>query len=73
MSPPCWQRNPHRHDTPTGHPCNHGASNPAFTLPDANTRALYAAKYQETSSLYHAGQVPFEAILARIQQHIDLL
>lgn len=51
----------------------HIASNPAFTLPDANTRALYAAKYQETSSLYYAGQVPFEAILARIQQHIDRL
>jgi Nucleotidyl transferase AbiEii toxin, Type IV TA system len=51
----------------------HIASNPAFTLPDASTRALYAAKYQETSSLYYAGQEQFEAILARIQQHIDRL
>ena len=41
--------------------------------PPPATRALYAAKYQETSNLYCAGQVSFEAILARIQQHIDRL
>jgi hypothetical protein len=36
-------------------------------------RALYIAKYKETSGLYYAGHVPFDDLLARINQHIDQL
>lgn len=51
----------------------HIASNEAFLLSRPEVRALYIAKYKETSGLYYAGQVPFEDLLARITQHIGRL
>jgi hypothetical protein len=51
----------------------HIASNEAFLLSQPEVRALYIAKYKETSGLYYAGQVPFDELLARITQHIDHL
>ncbi len=51
----------------------HIASNEAFLLSQPEVRALYIAKYKETSGLYYAGQVPFEDLLARIAQHIGRL
>jgi hypothetical protein len=49
------------------------ASNEAFLLSDPQVRKLYESKYQETAALYYTGQVPFNEILSRIQQHIDKL
>ncbi|MCK2097635.1 nucleotidyl transferase AbiEii/AbiGii toxin family protein [Thauera aromatica] len=49
------------------------ARNPAFTLSEPTVRERYQRKYEETAGLYYAGQVPFEAILARIAEHIDRL
>ena len=37
----------------------HIASNEAFLLSQPEVRALYTAKYKETSGLCYAGQVPF--------------
>lgn len=51
----------------------HIASNEAFLLNPPNVRALYTARYKETSGLYYAGQVPFNDLLARIAQHLDYL
>jgi hypothetical protein len=51
----------------------HIASNEAFILSQPEVRALYIAKYKETSGLYYAGQVPFEDLLARIALHIGRL
>jgi len=51
----------------------HIASNEAFVLSQPDVRALYTAKYKETSGLYYAGQVPFEDLLARIAQHMGRL
>lgn len=51
----------------------HMASNEAFLLNQPEVRALYIAKYKETSGLYYAGQVPFDDLLARVAQHIDRL
>lgn len=51
----------------------HIATNDAFLLSDSKVRGLYADKYQETAALYYTGQVPFNEILSRIQQHIDKL
>ena len=49
------------------------AENEAFLLSDSETRALYAAEYEKTPSLYFKGQVPFEDILQRIKENIDRL
>lgn len=49
------------------------ASNEAFLLSNPQVRALYARKYEETKSLYYAGQVPFDDILRSLALHIDLL
>jgi Nucleotidyl transferase AbiEii toxin, Type IV TA system len=46
------------------------AQNPAFLLEDAVERQRFIAEYQKTASLYYQGQPDFEAILARIHQHI---
>ena len=49
------------------------ASNEAFLLSQPEVRALYIAKYKETSGLYYAGQVPFNDLLARVVQHMGRL
>lgn len=51
----------------------HIASNEAFLLSQPEVRALYIAKYKETSGLYYAGQVPFADLLARVAQHMGRL
>jgi len=51
----------------------HIASNEAFLLSQPEVRALYIAKYKETSGLYYAGQVPFNDLLARVVQHMGRL
>jgi hypothetical protein len=48
----------------------HIASNETFQLSQPEVRALYIAKYKETSGLYYAGQVPFNDLLARVVQHM---
>jgi len=49
------------------------SENEAFLLSVPATRELYAKQYQKTRSLYYKGQPPFDEILARIAQYIDLL
>ncbi len=49
------------------------AENNAFILSDAETRKLYAAAYERSSSLYYAKKPTFEEILAEIKQWADKL
>ncbi len=49
------------------------SENEAFLLSDVLTKELYEREYKKTSSLYYNDQVPFNDILARINQYIDLL
>jgi hypothetical protein len=46
------------------------ASNPAFTLTDADERKRFATEYRKTQALYYQGQPDFDAILARIGENI---
>ncbi|MBB1177681.1 nucleotidyl transferase AbiEii/AbiGii toxin family protein [Brevundimonas aurantiaca] len=47
--------------------------NPAFTLADAATRRRYAEAYDQTRALYYREQPSLEAILARIDAHLDAM
>lgn len=47
--------------------------NPAFVLPDHHTRKLYAEEYHKKSSLYFDKQPPFQAILDKLAEHMDML
>ncbi len=47
--------------------------NPAFALPDNNTRALYAEEYHKKSALYFDKQPPFQAILDKLAEYMDRL
>ena len=49
------------------------AENEAFLLSDPKTRERYTLAYQATASLYFGEQIPFDAILGKIQEHIDKL
>jgi len=49
------------------------AENEAFLIRDPETRQQYTAAYQNTAGLYFETQIPFEAILQKIQNHIDQL
>jgi len=49
------------------------AENEAFLLTDPATRDQYALAYQATAPLYFNEQVPFDAILDKIQSQIDNL
>src|SRR6185437_12785423 len=42
----------------------------AFTLDDTETRKLFESEYAKTAALYYRGQVPLDAILARIQKDL---
>jgi hypothetical protein len=46
------------------------ASNPAFTLTDADERKRFATEYRKTHALYYLGQPDFDGILARIGENI---
>ena len=49
------------------------AKNPAFVLKDASERKRFAAEYRKTQALYFQGQPDFEAVLARIHEHISAM
>lgn len=49
------------------------ARNPAFLLESPAERARFEAEYRKTKALYYEGQPEFDAILARIRQHIDVM
>lgn len=48
-------------------------NNPAFTLPDPETRRRYAEAFDLTRALYYRDQPGLEAILARIDTHLDAM
>lgn len=48
-------------------------NNPAFALADPTTRKRYAEAYDLTRSLYYREQPSLEAILARIDAHLDTM
>lgn len=49
------------------------ARNQAFVLTDAAQRERFALEYRKTRALYYQGQPDFEALVARIYQHIDVM
>lgn len=49
------------------------ARNPAFLLESPAERARFEAEYRKTKALYYEGQPEFDAILARIRQHIGVM
>lgn len=49
------------------------AQNQAFILADPAQRQRFAQEYRKTAALYHQGQPDFDALLARIHQHINLM
>ncbi|MCK5323246.1 MAG: nucleotidyl transferase AbiEii/AbiGii toxin family protein [Desulfobulbaceae bacterium] len=49
------------------------AENEAFLFSDAEVLKQYQAEYEKTSGLYYKGMIPFESILERIRQYIDIL
>src|SRR5271169_1313377 len=49
------------------------AKSGAFTIEDGNSRKQFEAEYLKTAPLYYRGQIPFDAILARIQQDLARL
>jgi hypothetical protein len=48
-------------------------NNPAFTLADPETRRRYAEAFDLTRALYYRDQPSLEAILARIDTHLDAM
>ncbi|MBS0466035.1 MAG: nucleotidyl transferase AbiEii/AbiGii toxin family protein [Proteobacteria bacterium] len=49
------------------------AQNQAFILADPAQRQRFAQEYRKTAALYYQGQPDFDAMLARIHQHIDVM
>jgi hypothetical protein len=49
------------------------ARNPAFVLADPAQRELFAWEYRKTQALYYQGQPDFDALVARIHQHIGIM
>ena len=49
------------------------AHNQAFILGDAVQRQRFAQEYRKTAALYYQGQPDFDALLARIRQHIEVM
>ncbi len=49
------------------------AENEAFLLSDPGIREQYTLAYQATASLYFGEQIPFNAILKKIQDHMGKL
>ena len=49
------------------------ARNPAFVLADPVQRERFALEYRKTEALYYEGQPDFDALVARIQQYIDVM
>ena len=49
------------------------AENEAFMFSDPAILEQYKAEYEKTSGLYYKGLIPFESILERIYNYIDIL
>lgn len=49
------------------------ARNQAFVLADAAQRERFALEYRKTQALYYQGQPDFDALVARIHEHIDVM
>lgn len=49
------------------------AENQAFLLDNAEIRAAYKKRYEDTAGLYYQGQPAFEELLARIRQYLNRL
>jgi hypothetical protein len=49
------------------------ARNQAFVLADSAQREHFALEYRKTQALYYQGQPDFDALVARIHQHIDVM
>ena len=49
------------------------ARNLAFILADPAQRQQFAQEYRKTAALYYQGQPDFDALLARIGQHINVM
>jgi Nucleotidyl transferase AbiEii toxin, Type IV TA system len=49
------------------------AQNQAFILADPAQRQRFAQEYRKTAALYYQGQPDFDALLARIHQHINVM
>jgi hypothetical protein len=49
------------------------AQNQAFVLGNPAQRQLFAKEYRKTAALYYRGQPDFDAVLARIHQHIEVM
>ena len=49
------------------------ARNSAFVLADSAQRERFALEYRKTQALYYQGQPDFDALLARIDQYIDVM
>lgn len=49
------------------------ARNPAFVLSDPAQRERFALEYRKTQALYYQGQPDFDALVARIHQHIEIM
>jgi predicted nucleotidyltransferase component of viral defense system len=47
--------------------------NDAFIFPNENVKTIYAKKYQEKASLYYEEQPPFNKILEKIWEYMDIL
>lgn len=47
--------------------------NEAFLLQTEAVRADFKKRYEDTASLYHSGQPPFDDLLSEIKKHIDRL
>ena len=47
--------------------------NPAFVLADSAERERFALEYRKTQALYYQGQPDFDALVARIHQHINAM
>ena len=49
------------------------ARNPAFLLENPAELARFEAEYRKTAALYYDGQPGFDAVLARIRQHVSVM
>jgi len=49
------------------------ARNQAFVLAEAAQRERFALEYRKTRALYYQGQPDFDALVARIHEHIDVM
>jgi len=47
--------------------------NPAFVLADPAQRQRFASEFRKTAALYYQGQPDFDALLARIHEHIEAM